>query len=145
MPCVLFRGKTGLQIFFPATELPFSLAGNNTMIGNQYFVEMPFCWNLILYITHPYFWKTLRLKAKCLDTAVCGKSALIHKNYVYTSVILKVQIADLGLWCSLCVSLTLHSRPCIRMWNSCPGSCQDAVLPGAGLELLLGLGPLWNN
>lgn len=38
---VLFRGKTGLQIFFPASELTFSLVGNNTVIGNQYFVEMP--------------------------------------------------------------------------------------------------------
>lgn len=63
------------------------------MIGNQYFVEMP--------ASHLGHYSSLflknRLKAKCLDAAVCGKSALIRTNYVYTSVVMKVQIANLGL------------------------------------------------
>jgi len=61
---VPFGHGTGFQILFPARELTFSLVGNNTMIGNQYFVEIP--------ASHPKHYSSLyleivRLKAKYLD------------------------------------------------------------------------------
>lgn len=37
----LFVHNTRFQILFPARELTFSLVGNNTVIGNQYLVEIP--------------------------------------------------------------------------------------------------------
>lgn len=59
------------------------------MIGNQYLVEIP-----ASLIAHPYFWKAVRLKAKCLDWVVYGKLAFIHTNPVYAGGVVDLQIVD---------------------------------------------------